>query len=262
VAFYALTFLLSWICWIGAAPLLARGWSVAARPIMLLGTFAWRTRGTGGVGALLGRIGRGRVAAGWYVFAAGFMVAIKLTTALVHRVALGAWPRFGTEAWYVLVLATAVSMWFQAGEEVGWRGYALPRLATRTGLGPATLVLGVIWALWHLPLFFISASDTYRQSFVIFFLEVTALSVVIGWLYWRTGGSLLLAMLLHAAVDNTKDIVSSVNPHPSAVFTLDATPVAWITVAVLWVVAAFLLHAMRGADPRALVDDPPTRGPS
>ena len=140
-----------------------------------------------------------------YVFAVAYMAAIKLSAALIHRVVIGAWPRFGDEVWYLMAAAIAVSTGVQAGEEVGWRGYALPRLSARVGLAPASVILGVIWASWHLPLFFFPASDTLGQSFPLYLVQVTALSVAVAWLYWRTGGSLLLVMLLHAAVNNTKD---------------------------------------------------------
>jgi membrane protease YdiL (CAAX protease family) len=97
----------------------------------------------------------------------------------------------------------------QAGEEIGWRGYALPRLAAPFGLARASIMLGMIWACWHLPLFFLPQADTYGQSFPVYLLQVTALSVAIAWLYWRTNGSPLLTMLMHAAINNTKDIVPS-----------------------------------------------------
>jgi membrane protease YdiL (CAAX protease family) len=114
------------------------------------------------------------------------MPAIKLTVALVHRAVIGAWPAFGGESWYLMAGAILVSTWVQAGEEIGWRGYALPRLSERVGLAPASVILGIIWASWHLPLFVMLDSDKLGQSFPIYLVQVTALSVAAAWLYWRT----------------------------------------------------------------------------
>jgi membrane protease YdiL (CAAX protease family) len=172
------------------------------------------------------------------------MPAIKLSAALLHRVVTGQWPRFGPEPWYLMAGAIAVSTWVQAGEEIGWRGYALPRLSNRFGLGAASIILGIIWACWHVPFFFIRASDTLGQSFPLYLLQVTALSVAIAWLYWRTNGSLLLVMLMHAAVNNTKDIVSSVVPGATNPFAFSSSLVAWLTVALLWLCAGYFLIRM------------------
>ena len=92
------------------------------------------------------------------------MAAIKLAVALVHRIATGAWPRFGDTPWYIMVAAIAISTPVQAGEEIGWRGYALPRLAARFGFARGSILLGLIWACWHLPLFFIPGTDTSAAS--------------------------------------------------------------------------------------------------
>ena len=147
--------------------------------------------------------------------------------------------------------AIVISTWVQAGEEIGWRGYALPRLSDGFGLAPASVVLGIIWATWHLPLFLIPGADTFGQSFPLHLLQVTALSVAMAWLYWRTEGSLLLVMLLHAAVNNTKDIVPSAVPGARNPFALSTSLVAWITVALLWIAAAYFLVRMRkGIVPR------------
>src|SRR5262249_30281274 len=159
------------------------------------------------VRAVFRRVVQWQVPARWYLFATGYMAAIKLAVAVIHRAVMGAWPRFGTDPWYVIPFAIMLSTPFQAGEEIGWRGDALPGLAARSGLPAASLLLGLIWAFWHLPQFFIREADTYGQSFLVFVLQLVALSVAMAWLWARTGGSLLLPMLLHAAVNNSKDIV-------------------------------------------------------
>jgi uncharacterized protein len=69
----------------------------------------------------------------------------------------------------------------------------------RTGRLPASLVLGVIWALWHLPLFWTVGNPNYGDSFVIMLVGLPAMSVLYTWLFEHTVGSALLAILLHAS---------------------------------------------------------------
>jgi len=263
--FFLFTFALAWGAWALAIAIWSSAVSVLRWPVFFVGVFApaivalslaASTDGRPGVSALLRRIGRWQVGLGWYVFAAGCMAGVKLAAAVIHRVVAGAWPRFGETSWLLMALAIVPSTWVQAGEEVGWRGYALPGLALRIGLAPASVLLGAIWAVWHLPLFFWPQSDTVGQSFPLYLLQVTAISVAMAWLYWRTGGSLLLVMLMHAAVNNTKDIVPSAVAGATDPFSLHSSLVAWLTVGLLWALAAVLLFQMRGADPGALRDKP------
>lgn len=274
--FFALVFALTWSAWFAVAAIPAPGspdataLSLLRGPLTLIGVFApaicalaltARAQGRTGVWALVGRIGRWEVNPKWYLFAAGYTIATKLTVALIVRVANGSWPRFGNEGAAIIVLALLTSTWVQAGEELGWRGYALPQLARRFGLGRASIMLGAIWATWHLPLFFAPEADTFNQSFPVYFLGVTAVSVAMAWLYWKTGGSLLLVMLLHAAYNNTKDIVpSAAAAGGSSPFTLHATPVSWLALTLMWACAAFFLIQMRGANvDELLVAGPPHR---
>ena len=199
-----------------------------------------------GVRALLGRLVKVDVPVRWYVFAFSYMVAIKLTAALIHRVAAGAWPRFGDEPFLLMVGATIAStlLFGQSGEEVGWRGYALPRLAGRFGLAGASVALGILWAAWHLPLFFLPGTDTTGQSFPLYLVQVIGLSVPIAWLYARTNGSLFLTMLMHAAINNTKDIVPSGGQTTANPFVLSTSLPGWITAGLLWVCATYFLVRM------------------
>ena len=189
-------------------------------PVFLLGVFApglvalvltaWEG-GSPAVGGLLRRILRWRVGLRFYAFALLLMPLIKVAVAVLHRALVGTWPPFGDLRPQVLVIATVLSTVGQAGEELGWRGYLLPRLTAWTGLASASLIVGAVWAAWHLPLFFMPR-----------------------------------AMLMHAAFNNTKDIVPSGAAHGTSPFTLDATLVFRLTVLLLWVAAALLLVRMRG----------------
>jgi membrane protease YdiL (CAAX protease family) len=248
--FFALTFSSTWILWALASHLA----EPAAGMVFLLGVFApgliglaltIRRNGMEGARALLHRIACWDVGARWYVFAIFYMPAIKLFAATIHRALTGAWPRFGTEPIVLMFSALLISTWVQAGEEVGWRGYALPRMSNRIGLGTATIVLGILWAAWHLPLFYYFNGDTRGQSFPLYLAEVVAMSVAMGWLFWKTNGSLLLVMLLHAANNNLKDIVPSAKPHATNPLTLNASTIGWITAVLLWTVAVIMLLDMR-----------------
>ncbi len=268
--FFVLTFAWAWAFWFAAGTVSGTAPLASLRtPLFLVGTFApsivalsltAQTEGRAGVRALLGRILQAPARARWYVFAVSFVAAIKLTVALVHRVATGAWPRFGDESWLIMIAALVISTPVQAGEEIGWRGYALPRLAGRLGLGCASALLGVIWAGWHLPLFLIAGTDTTGQSFPLYLLQVVAISVAMGWLYGHTRGSLLLVMLLHAAANNTKDIVPSTVAGAGDPFALSASLVAWLTVMLLWLCAGFFLFRMPRWDPEWVRDASPSPG--
>lgn len=249
--FFAITYAVTWVCFIALAAV--RLPAATHQPLALLGAFApglvaiflaWLDQGRPAVGALLRPILRARVSPRWYLFALFYMAAIKLIVALLSRIATGAWPRFGRDPWYVLLIATLFSTPFQAGEEVGWRGYALPRLAIRFGLPRASLVLGLIWACWHLPQFYIPQADTFHQSFPVYLLQVVALSVAFAWLWAHTRQSLLLPMLLHAAINNTKDIVPSAVTGATQPFTFHASLVGWLTTVLLWIAAAIFLRTM------------------
>jgi hypothetical protein len=257
--YFPVTFVVSWSLWV-AATVISEGSTsptvgIVGTVLFYLGVFApalvamaltrWN-EGPAGVTSLIRPIFVWPGAVGWYLFAAGYMAAVKLAAATLHRLTAGDWPAFGHRAWYIMLVAVIFSTPVQAGEEIGWRGYALPRLAGRVGLGWASVILGAVWAAWHLPLFFLPSAETFGQSFVVYLLGVTALSVPMAWLYWRTG-SLLLTMLMHAAINNTKDIVPTPAAAPGSPFGLQASLLGWLVPLLLWVGAILFLILMRGA---------------
>lgn len=88
-----------------------------------------------------------------------------------------------------------VGIW---GEEVGWRGFALPKLQEKYHPLLASLILGAIWAIWHLPLFFIEGSQQAEQGMTFFFLATLGYSILYSWIYNGSGENLFMIWLLHS----------------------------------------------------------------
>ncbi len=103
------------------------------------------------------------------------------------------------------------------GEELGWRGFALPRLLQRFNPLAASLVLGAIWGVWHLPSFFVSSLVQSGLAIPVFLFGALCMSILATWLYLHTGGSVLITVLFHLAFN------ASMNAF--------GTPFAWFTLA-------------------------------
>jgi membrane protease YdiL (CAAX protease family) len=91
------------------------------------------------------------------------------------------------------------------GEEPGWRGFALPRLQRRYGPLLGSLILGPLWALWHLPIFFIPSWNfpPTLLNLVLYVISAISFTIVMTWVFNNTKGSLLMAILLHASFNTT-----------------------------------------------------------
>ena len=89
------------------------------------------------------------------------------------------------------------------GEEIGWRGYALPRLQKKLHPLLASLVLGILWGIWHLPYFLIEGSVHQKMGLPFFILATIGYTLLYTWIYNGTKGSVLLICLLHAANNTT-----------------------------------------------------------
>lgn len=138
-------------------------------------------------------------------------------------------------------------------EEIGWRGYLLPRLQSRIGPTAASVVIGLVWALWHAPLFWLASTSQASLSPVWFTLHAVALSLVLTWLYNGSGGSVLLAVLFHGMVNGAYEaVVGGVSPEAFDGFLAPAT----IALAVIAAVP-FARHRHRRADRQTPASDEP-----
>ncbi|HMA60307.1 MAG TPA: type II CAAX endopeptidase family protein [Halanaerobiales bacterium] len=90
-------------------------------------------------------------------------------------------------------------------EEFGWRGYALPRLLKRYNALVASIILGLIWSIWHLPLNFISQAGLQYQAAVSYVISSMILmvfvSILFTWIYTNTGGSILAVLIFHTMLN-------------------------------------------------------------
>jgi uncharacterized protein len=147
-----------------------------------------------GVSVLLGRLRIWRVNVAWYVVALGLFGAIYAAGAVAYTLLGGSvgghWvylPENGQQVAAMIVVPIA--------EEPGWRGFALPRLQQRYGALKASLLLGIVWGAWHTTMFILQGFSPI--VFAIAVVNILAGSVIFSWIYNRTKGSLLLAILAH-----------------------------------------------------------------
>jgi uncharacterized protein len=95
------------------------------------------------------------------------------------------------------------------GEEVGWRGYALPALQVRYGALVSSVILGALWALWHLPLFFNPDTHYSDLPFVLQLAFQIPVAILFTWVFNSTGGSVLMAILMHAVLNASSRLWSA-----------------------------------------------------
>jgi uncharacterized protein len=242
VVFFVLAFAISWGFW--SLPLLEAA-GLVSNPLSptltrLFGVFGPSVTAIVLAGAdgrraltrLLGRFRRWRVRPRWYAVALFLPAAVSLTVTAVSILLGRPAPDFSTppvrelyplppEAadlalgiLFPIVFVQTLLLSSPMGEAIGWRGYALPRLqADRSSLW-ASVILGVIWRVWHLPLFFTPSDplgDTMPSAYLV---GIVAWSILFTWVFNNADGSLLLVLILHTSFIVTDLFLSATEPIP------------------------------------------------
>lgn len=183
----------------------------------------------GAVRQVFRSLGQWRVHPGWYVlalFGSGALFVIgRAVYVLFGGSDAGPWIYPPVEPPRI-----AAMIFFPFGEEVGWRGYAQPRLQERIGALGASVVIGTFWCLWHLVMFLVSGESVGTLVAMLpFFIGG---SVASAWVYNRTRGSLLLAVLAHvgAHLNNTNRALPA-NVTPVVIHTVAFAVAALVIVA-------------------------------
>ena len=209
--FLAVSFLVTWTCWWMLVPLArARTTAYGHWPFMLLYML-------GGLGPTIAayvavlaaraqsplrefhsRLFRWRVGGWWYVIALAIPAVLALASV---GVAIFVDPEFRRELslrpWYMLFPPFLVMIAGGGLEELGWRGVAQPEMEQGLSRPAAAVLVGLIWSLWHLPLFFLPGVGQYGTSFPVFAIGLVGGALILAWLYGRTE-SILLCIFFHA----------------------------------------------------------------
>jgi uncharacterized protein len=169
-------------------------------------TATWIIGGRAEVVALLRRFLIWRVGWTWYAIALFLPLALTLAGIAIYSLPSGSAPDFSEPfarqlfgSGVNLVYLVIPFLLFDAianGEEIGWRGYLLPRLQGRYKAVIASLIVGLIWGLWHLPKFLVAGNETVIS---IYLIDIMARAILYTWIFNNTRGSLLLVTLFHAA---------------------------------------------------------------
>lgn len=265
----------SWLWWIPFALILqGQAPSTIALLAIFIGAFGptiaailltWMHDGSDGVRALLRRFGAWRVGAIWYV-ALLLPLLIWVVSSFAYAVYSGVQPHWAA-AWYFfpLVLLGAI-LGGPLTEETGWRGYLLPRLQTSLPAWVAGCAVGIIWAFWHVPLFWIPSMALHPAetgsvvAMLRYALATIPTAILFTWLFNNTRGSLLLSLLFHASY-NASAIFVLTSLWPQADLPL-VQQLSWVALGVSWLVMGVisLLYGPANLTRRQRVQNAESRG--
>ena len=224
--FFVLAFILSWSIWLPmAVQKLAGQPAPVGSPLNALAVWApalaaiivsLLTGGKPAVDTLFVQLKRWRAGLAWYLAALLYPAAVWFIAYGIDRLLGNAYQvtffaisrMFRPEQAYMVVVALVFVLPNTLGEELGWRGFALPELLKRFGPLAASLILGVFWAAWHLPMWLMYGKP--GLPLAVSFVWTVAIAVVFTWIYRGSGKRLPLAWLFHSSLTATGYLLSSI----------------------------------------------------
>ncbi len=199
LAYFVLTFIFTFGGWLAAmftgfGTLFDIGlWGPAFSAILITAV----TRGMPGIKEIFRRLLHWRVRAKWYLIIFFGWPVISILAALLHAQTTNQTISFHWDAWSATrtFLNSALILGFWACEEIGWRGFALPRLLNRWNALFSSIVLGLVWWLWHLPFFV--GTEGISPEFYPYVVLTVSISILMTWVLNHTNGSVFVAIFFH-----------------------------------------------------------------
>ncbi len=210
-AFFALTFAFSWLVWLpavlGNLGVINFPGERYANVFLFAGVFgpmfgasvcAYHEKQWRGLRDLLASLPRFRFRPIWWIAVVLLPIGVQAVAHYLPFLVGGPIPPTGTSSMREFISTFALVTLLGGGqEEIGWRGYALDRIQSRFNALTSSVLLGSIWALWHLPLWFMPGSSLRFAPVGSFVVGLLSLSVILTWIYNNTGKSALAATLTH-----------------------------------------------------------------
>lgn len=219
--FFVLCLIISWAIWIPQAIAKLsdpRAATASSSPLNVLAVWApalsaillsCMRGGKAGLQSLFHPTRRWHVGIQWYLFILLYPAAVWFLARAIDTVfgqpfdfTIPIFTYFPPEQAYMVVVALVFAFPNALGEELGWRGFALPRLQVKYNALVSSIMLGLFWAVWHLPMWIgsgIMGLDLLRSG-----VTITTYAIIFTWVYNNTGGSLFLAWLFHTAMTITQ----------------------------------------------------------
>jgi membrane protease YdiL (CAAX protease family) len=208
-----------------------------------------RRDGSAGVVALLRLLVAWRVELRWYAFVLLLPITLVACALLASGFRSTALAQFDVvAALSIAPLALVAALPFgPLAEELGWRGYSLPRLVTKQGVWIASLVIGLAWSFWHLPMFWFPGAaipgflEPSPQSVLLFTAQITAEACLLTFVWCKTGGSVLMAVLFHLTFNTAETILFWGLPEPEPAQQLQ---IYVLNIVFMWIAAVAALGSL------------------
>ncbi|MCL4250064.1 MAG: CPBP family intramembrane metalloprotease [Anaerolineae bacterium] len=245
VSFFVIAYVIVWVFSIPSIAI-SQGWLDPAysglRAINIISNFSPAiaaivvtavVQGRSGVRALLSRLRSSGIPIYWYAAAVLLPLVINLVGQLAAYLISGTSPHLPGMSWYLFpVYFAGIFVIVGLAEEIGWRGFALPNLQHQHTALVSSVILGVLWGLWHLPTWWIPGTVQHDLSLPVYVAGTVGFTIILTWLFNSSEGALVLPVLMHTATNTISGFLPVPTPNGLPIQNIVTWGVALILIAV------------------------------
>lgn len=249
--FFGITFAFSWLVWLPSIvipnfPIPGKGLELigALGPAVAALYLTWRTEGNAGLKRIIANAFGAKCTWSFLFWASMMLLGLHAAARVFYGFFTTNLPASEMLTSPIALIPLFIVMFLLGGgldEEIGWRGYALDRLQTTYSALVASLLLGVIWIVWHLPVFFLQGTNQSFIPFWLFTLSVIPLGVMMTWVYNNTNKSIFAAAFFHTVGNLAHELFRVMPTESSPALT------GFVIMTVLYYLAAIVVTVVFGA---------------